>query len=230
MVGCKLVALGEDRLHVLFRRVLVVFHWQVTHPFFGLPDQNLTCKCFLFLWVLAAHPFLGPAHWDFTFFFSFFVCLVLVMALQRTAVFNCGAFLRVCSRYDIAQAFYAAFSDYHTVVSIQVVPGKVVKVCFGSSESTKAVCAEKSYVIDGVECEVLSFAQRVTLGQVHHYPAEADDKDLERVLSDFGDFVEICDQHWVKLTTVTTGTHLSSIKLVWNIPRPLKMEKSRLKV
>ena len=152
------------------------------------------------------------------------------MALQPTAVFNCGAFLHVCSRDDIAQAFYAPFSDYHTVVSIQVVPGKVVKVCFASSESTKAVCAEKSYVIDGVECKVLSFAQRVTLVQVHHYPAEADDKDLERVLSDFGDFVEICDQHWVKLTTVTTGTHLSSKKLVRNIPRSLKMEKLLLKV
>lgn len=152
------------------------------------------------------------------------------MALQRTAVFKCGAFHHECSRDDIAKAFFDTFSDRHSVVSIQIVPNNVVKVCFGSAESKKAVCAVQSHVIDDVECTVLNYAQRTTLVQVHHYPAEANDKDLQDVLKDFGEIVEFRHQHWVGLTDVTTGTRLVSMKLTRDIPRLLKLDKSRLKV
>ena len=181
---------------------------------------------FFFSLGVVSLPFFGPCPSGLISLFSF----VLVMALQRTAVFKLGCFPPDFSRDDIAKAFHDEFVDRYTVYSIQFVPGGVVKVYFNSSEAKRAVCSQKVMMIGTVECEVLNFSQRSTLVQVHHYPAEADDDELAVVLKDFGDVVGIRSQHWVGLKTITTGTRLCEMKLARDIPRNLRMERMRLKV
>ena len=105
--------------------------------FFGHTDQCLTCEFFFSFGFGSPVPFWAQPIRALLSFSLF------VMALQRRAVFKCGGFDSECSREDIAKAFFDAFSNDHLVESIQIVPGKVVKVCFGSSQSKTGVCSER---------------------------------------------------------------------------------------
>ena len=152
------------------------------------------------------------------------------MGLTRTVVFKAGSFPPEFDRNAIAAAFYNEFSSRYTVLSIQIVPGGVVKVLFDSPETKKALCSQSVCSIGSVECAVLNFMQRSTLVQVHHYPSEADDDDLRELLQGYGEIVGIRPQHWVGLQHITTGTRLVEMKLKYDIPRNLRLEKSRLKI
>ena len=152
------------------------------------------------------------------------------MALKHTAVFKLGPFPPEFSRDDIAKAFYDEFSSDYTVLSIQIVPGGVVKVYFNSAEAKKGICSWKAMIVSGVECQVLNFSERSTLVQVHHYPAEGNDDDLVNVSKEFGEVIGIRSQQLVGLENITTGTHLCEMKLSRDIPRNLRFDKMRLKV
>ena len=152
------------------------------------------------------------------------------MGLTRTVVFKVGSFPSEFTRDDIASAFYNEFSGRYSVVSIQIVPGGVVKVLFGSPETKKALCSQPVCSIGSVECEVLNFMQRSTQVQVHHYPSEADDDDLCELLRGYGEIVGIRLQHWVGLQHIATGTRLVEMKLKHDIPRNMRLEKMRLKI
>ena len=152
------------------------------------------------------------------------------MGLTRTVVFKVGSFPSEFTRDDIASAFYNEFSGRYSVVSIQIVPGGVVKVLFDSPETKKALCSQPVCSIGSVECEVLNFMQRSTQVQVHHYPSEADDDDLCELLRGYGEIVGIRLQHWVGLQHIATGTRLVEMKLKHDIPRNMRLEKMRLKI
>ena len=141
------------------------------------------------------------------------------MALKRTAVFKLGPFPPEFTRDDIVKALFDEFAGHYTVLSIQIVPGGVVKVYFNSSEAKKGICSQKVRMTSGVECQVLNFSEHSTLVQVHHFPVEGDDDELANVLKDFGEVVGIHSQHWVGLENVTTGTHLCEMKLSRDIPQ-----------
>ena len=151
------------------------------------------------------------------------------MALSRTVVFKAGSFPAEVTREDIAEAFYSEFHDVYAVNAVQIVPGGVVKVTFGSPDAKKALCSHPTKMIGSIECQVLNFRLHSTFVQVHHYPVEADDGELYDFLDDFGEIVGIRLQHWVGLPLVCTGTRLVEIKLDKDIPRTCILGKHVLR-
>lgn len=172
---------------------------------------------------MVACPFLGPARPGLTLFLFLFWFFPFVMGSRNfvhTLSVDVSCFMQSHSREDVAKLIHGKYNENFGTPSIQILPQGIARITFRDAAANQNLLRHDKISLGGHSCKIFAEQRFVTV-QVHHYPSEAFDCHVEKVLMGFATVKGVKRQHWVGLPDVQTGTRLVDIFLDKHVPHNL---------
>lgn len=139
---------------------------------------------------------------------------------MRTLSVDVSCFMQSHSREDVAKLIHGKYNENFGTPTIQILPRGIARITFRDAAAKQNLLRHDKISLGGRSCKIFAERRFVTV-QVHHYPSEAFDCHVEKVLMGFGTVKGVKRQHWVGLPDVQTGTRLVDIFLDKHVPRNL---------
>ena len=159
-------------------------------------------------------------------------------AWSRTIDIECRDFPAGTASPDIVQwiveFFLNKYPDFK-VMSVQLCPGRVARVCFdkGCIDAKETLETLGEVTIHGVQCSVIKSAPpapQVINVLVYQYPFEFPNDSVANFLGKFGNVKNVSYEHWTNVPDVSTGTRLVKMIVTKEIPRFVFIRGIRCKV
>lgn len=183
--------------------------------------------CKFFPGFLGGRPSLfGPRPSGLNFFLFLFSSSLVFSSIMgsrnftRTLSVDVSCFMESHSREDVAKLIHGKYHENFGTPTIQILPRGIARITFRDAAAKQNLLRHDKISLGGRSCKIFAERRFVTV-QVHHYPSEAFDCHVEKVLMGFGTVKGVKRQHWVGLPDIQTGTRLVDIFLDKHVPRNL---------
>ena len=131
-----------------------------------------------------------------------------------------SCFMQSHSWEDVPKLIHGKYNENFGTPTIQILHRGIARITFRDAAAKQNLLRHDKISLGGHSCKIFAERRFVTV-QVHHYPSEAFDCHVEKVLMSFGTVKGVKRQHWVGLPDVQTGTRLVDIFLDKHVPRNL---------
>ena len=139
---------------------------------------------------------------------------------MHTLSVDVSCFMQSHSREDVAKLIHGKYNENFGTPTIQILPQGIARITFRDAAAKQNLLRHDKISLGGRSCKIFAERRFVTV-QVHHYPSEAFDCHVEKVLMGFATVKGVKRQHWVGLPDVQTGTRLVDIFLDKHVPHNL---------